>query len=41
VENIPPSRSPFRWPGDYFIAFRLESLIGLAPEWVIGFPPES
>jgi hypothetical protein len=23
------------------IAFRLESLIGLVPEWVIGFPPES
>src|SRR5580692_7429726 len=27
--------------GRLLIAFRLESLIGLAPEWVIGFPPES
>jgi hypothetical protein len=28
-------------PGRLPIAFSLESLIGLAPEWVIGFPPES
>jgi hypothetical protein len=27
--------------GRLLIAFSLESLIGLAPEWVIGFPPES
>jgi len=27
--------------GRLLIAFSLESLIGLAPEWVIGLPPES
>jgi hypothetical protein len=27
--------------GQLLIAFSLESLIGLPPEWVIGFPPES
>jgi hypothetical protein len=41
VENIPLKPITNSARGRLLIAFRLESLIGLAPEWVIGFPPES